>query len=118
MIHDIPSVKVSDITEDIEEGSSAEVTFELIGTPPFTFTYTRSDAKGNAILETHTVTNLEDRRFTIYAAEEGMFQTTYVKDKYCEYPRAGGVSGQRQGAALRITKLCCASDKRRRGRRL
>lgn len=101
VIHDIPSVKVSDITEDIEEGSSAEVTFDLIGTPPFTFTYTRSDASGHAILETHTVTGLEDRRYTIYAAEEGMFQTTYVKDKYCEYPRSG-IAGQHQGAPLRI----------------
>jgi nucleoporin POM152 len=61
VIHPLPMVRISGeeggpIVEDIVEGEQAEIVFYFEGTPPFAFTYTRSDPRTKKVLETHTVT--------------------------------------------------------------
>jgi nucleoporin POM152 len=59
VIHPLPTVRVSQgrtLVEDIVEGEQAEIVFFFEGTPPFAFTYTRSDPTSRKVLETHTVT--------------------------------------------------------------
>ena len=38
IIHEIPSVRISEGTKGIHEGDQAEIHFQFFGTPPFTFT--------------------------------------------------------------------------------
>jgi len=53
--------------------------FTLIGEPPFTFTYQRSEpspkkgGKPGKVLETHTVSRVTTKEYSIYAALEGAF---------------------------------------------
>lgn len=61
-VHALPTVKVSagrHFVEDLREGNQAEIIFDLVGIPPFSFTYQRTetvDTHSNPkILETHTV---------------------------------------------------------------
>lgn len=73
-----PITTVCLITEFLVTGDQAEIVFTLIGTPPFTFTYQRSelrDAKDHRpanVLETHTVSHLTTNSFAISASIEGM----------------------------------------------
>ena len=58
-------------------GDQAEITFTLIGEPPFTFTYQRSELapkKGGIgkVLETHTVSRIYKNEYSIFSALEGM----------------------------------------------
>ena len=58
-------------------GDQAEILFTLSGEPPFTFTYQRSELqtkKNNKplkILETHTVTGVTTKEYSIYSSLEG-----------------------------------------------
>lgn len=62
-------------------GDQAEIIFTLSGEPPFTFTYQRSELqtkKGNKppkILETHTVTGVTTKEYSIYSSLEGVLIT-------------------------------------------
>lgn len=74
-------------------GEQAEIHFELIGDPPFTFTYQRTELasqikRGAAprVLETHTVSGIATRDYSIYSAAEGTWTVTFIQDKYCRYP--------------------------------
>ncbi|ORY79531.1 nucleoporin Pom152 [Protomyces lactucae-debilis] len=88
-IHDIPSVRVSEgktIIESIHEGDQAEIVFHLYGTPPFSLTYTRSVAgKGGRqrVLETHTVSGIQENKYVIRSSVAGTFAATEVHDRYC-----------------------------------
>lgn len=59
-------------------GDQAEILFTLNGEPPFTFTYQRSEFqtkktnKPPKILETHTVTGVTTKEYSIYSSLEGM----------------------------------------------
>jgi nucleoporin POM152 len=65
------------LTAEFCEGDQAEIIFELSGTPPFTFTYQRSEPplrKGGRlgkVLETHTVTGVSANQYSIFTASEG-----------------------------------------------
>lgn len=98
-VHSLPSASVargSNIYQDIHEGKvfgttitkhyltrgtgdQAEVVFSLIGTPPFTFTYQRSEppskkgGKLGKVLETHTVSGVTSNEYSIFTALEGTF---------------------------------------------
>jgi len=82
------------VYEDIHEGDQAEIVFTLLGEPPFTFTYQRSEpspkkgAKPGKVLETHTVSGVSTKEYSIFAALEGTWTVTSIADRYCRYPPA------------------------------
>lgn len=57
--------------------------FTLLGEPPFTFTYQRSEpipkkgGKPGRVLESHTVSRVYSNEYTIYSALEGNFLCLY-----------------------------------------
>lgn len=90
-------------------GDQAEIIFTLVGEPPFTFTYQRSElspkkgGKPGKVLETHTVSRVMTREYSIFSALEGMgfiphsrarlippllgtWTVTSIADRYCRYP--------------------------------
>ena len=93
-------------------GDQAEIIFTLIGEPPFTFTYQRSELapkKGGLgkVLETHTVSRVLTHEYSIFSALEGWYlintfsfnfyltafgysgtwTVTSISDRYCRYPQ-------------------------------
>ena len=101
-VHPLPAAKVGQgnrIFQDIHEGKrvisrcritpahpdsigdQAEIRFTLIGEPPFTFTYQRSELsprKGGSpgkVLETHTVSGVTSMEYSIFSALEGQHRT-------------------------------------------
>ncbi|CAG8445798.1 21903_t:CDS:10 [Dentiscutata erythropus] len=101
IIYDLPTAIVSegkDIISDIREGDKTEIIVNFIGTPPFEFTYTRSELlinekkerKPGRVLETLTVLNIHQYQHSIFTSQQGVFQVTRVKDRYCEYPPSSG----------------------------
>ncbi|KII93596.1 hypothetical protein PLICRDRAFT_49632 [Plicaturopsis crispa FD-325 SS-3] len=96
-VHALPAAKVgkgSRIEQDIHEGDQAEIVFTLIGEPPFTFTYQRSEPSvrkngpPGKVLETHTVSGVTAKQYSIYSALEGTWTVTSISDRYCRYPPA------------------------------
>ncbi|KAF8585137.1 hypothetical protein K439DRAFT_1632955 [Ramaria rubella] len=95
-IHSIPSARVSQgkkFVQDIREGDQAVIHFELIGEPPFTFTYQRTELANNVkrgkvpkVLETHTVSGVNSKDYSIYSAAEGTWTVSFIQDRYCRYP--------------------------------
>ncbi|KAG8930377.1 hypothetical protein FRC02_004294 [Tulasnella sp. 418] len=92
----IPSARVSNgkrVIQDIREGDQAEIVFDLVGTPPFTFTYQRTElpgpgTKGKAlkVMESHTVSGVTTKEYSIFSAQEGTWTVTFISDRYCRYP--------------------------------
>lgn len=74
----------------------AEIEFRFFGTPPFTFTYTRSEIvkKGQKarILEMHSQTS-EDHTYILHASQEGTYEVISIEDRYCSY--AASVNGRK-----------------------
>ncbi|KAF9454153.1 hypothetical protein P691DRAFT_798413 [Macrolepiota fuliginosa MF-IS2] len=94
-VHSLPSAQVGHgkrIIQDIHEGDQAEILFTLIGEPPFTFTYQRSElspkkgGKAGKVLETHTVSRVMTHEYSIFSALEGTWTVTSISDRYCRYP--------------------------------
>ncbi|KAK9449263.1 uncharacterized protein V1518DRAFT_415529 [Limtongia smithiae] len=91
LIHEVPSVKVSEgasRVQDIHEGDRAEIVFRFKGTPPFAFTYTRSERTGGRagrerVVETHTVTEVMEHSYSMFTAVEGVYEAVWVEDRYC-----------------------------------
>ncbi|KAF8461135.1 hypothetical protein BDZ91DRAFT_700023 [Kalaharituber pfeilii] len=90
IIHEIPSVKISEGTKGIHEGDQAEIHFQFFGTPPFTFTYTRSEIprKGGKprIIEQYSQTT-DEFTYSMFASQEGTYEVTSIEDKYCSYSK-------------------------------
>ncbi|KPI44533.1 Nucleoporin [Cyphellophora attinorum] len=103
-IHPYPSVKISHgrtLVSDIHEGGEVEILFEFTGTPPFEFTYTRSEnvgVKGKGagsrakVLETRHDTSSEFSK-RVRASDEGTYEVVAIKDRYCAYARDSQGSG-------------------------
>ncbi|PVU94529.1 hypothetical protein BB559_002969 [Furculomyces boomerangus] len=103
VVHPLPSVKVGggqSVQQSIRQGEQVQVKFELKGEPPFTFTWQRrslapAGSSGHRamgkVLETHTVQDLYDHVYTLSTSMEGVFQVTYIQDKFCHYPNANNV---------------------------
>ncbi|KAJ8099904.1 hypothetical protein POJ06DRAFT_254849 [Lipomyces tetrasporus] len=90
LIHDVPTVKVSEgtsIIQDIHEGDRAEIVFRFSGAPPFALTYTRSEKIGRSsrelVLETHTISDIEEDTYSIYTSMEGVYEAISIEDRYC-----------------------------------
>lgn len=105
VVHGIPSVLVSEgsqVIEGIHEGEHVEIHFQLDGSPPFTFTYIRSEIpkKGAKpkILEMHTQTT-EEYKHTIIASLEGTYEVVSIHDRYCGYasPKAHEFTTKQSG---------------------
>ncbi|EPS40324.1 hypothetical protein H072_5865 [Dactylellina haptotyla CBS 200.50] len=93
-VYGIPSVRVSEgsqVVEGIHEGEHVEIHFQLEGSPPFTFTYIRTEIpkKGQKpkVLEMHTQTT-ENYTHTIIASLEGTYEVISIHDKYCGFAAA------------------------------
>ncbi|KAH9486481.1 Nucleoporin [Psilocybe cubensis] len=103
-VHPLPSAQVGHgkkIFQDIHEGDQAEIVFTLIGEPPFTFTYQRSELpskKGvpGKVLETHTVSRVQTNEYSIFSALEGTWTVTSISDRYCRYPAQPDASVEKQ----------------------
>jgi hypothetical protein len=71
----------------LPKGDQAEIVFTLIGEPPFTFTYQRSElptkkgGKLGKVLETHTVSRVMNHEYSIFSALEGTWTVTSISDK-------------------------------------
>lgn len=96
-IHPYPTVKISHgktLTTDIHEGNEVEIVFEFTGTPPFEFTYTRSEnaksLKGRApkVLETKHDSSRDFIKI-VRASDEGTYEVVSIKDMYCSYAAPG-----------------------------
>lgn len=89
-VHALPSAQVGHgkkIIQDIHEGDQAEILFTLVGEPPFTITYQRSelpDRKGVTpkVLETHTVSRIQGHEYSIFSALEGMSHYPDLTERY------------------------------------
>jgi nucleoporin POM152 len=104
-IHPLPKAKISKGREthvDIHEGSETEILFEFTGTPPFEFTYTRSEnsrkSKKGAVLETKTA-RTNEFSMRVKASEEGTYEVISVRDKWCAVSRATS-NGEKKGQKL------------------
>ncbi|CAG8547526.1 3706_t:CDS:10 [Funneliformis caledonium] len=101
IIYDLPSAFLSEgkeVISDIREGDKTEIIIDFLGEPPFRFTYTRRELlkdgnkrKPGRIIETQTILNVNKHQHSIYTSLEGIFQVTYVGDRYCEYPRSSDI---------------------------
>ncbi|GAA5967177.1 hypothetical protein JCM11641_000463 [Rhodosporidiobolus odoratus] len=94
-IHPLPSARVStgdSYVVDIREGEQTEIVFSFSGTPPFSFTYSRrapqDRSKDRTVLETHTVTGIQDTQYSIFTSQEGTWSVSYIADQFCSYPPA------------------------------
>ncbi|OCT47694.1 Nucleoporin pom152 [Cladophialophora carrionii] len=95
-IHAFPSVEIAQgrtVVSDIHEGGEVDIEFRFTGTPPFEFTYTRSEnpvrgKKGSKprILETRHDTSDEFRKM-IRASDEGIYEVVSIKDRFCSYTK-------------------------------
>ena len=90
-IHPLPTVFVRGGThyiEDLREGNQAEIVFTLQGQPPFSFSIQRTQAVDRVqlptVLESHTVTDIQQSSYSLFTAEEGTWSVTWLRDRYCE----------------------------------
>ncbi|KAK5092233.1 hypothetical protein LTR70_001959 [Exophiala xenobiotica] len=97
MVHPFPTVRLSHgktLTTDIHEGGEVELVFEFTGTPPFEFTYTRSENAKNTkgrpakVLETKSDSSGEFVK-VLRASDEGTYEVVSIKDRYCAYAAPG-----------------------------
>ncbi|KAF9015661.1 hypothetical protein BDQ17DRAFT_1386352 [Cyathus striatus] len=119
-VHPLPSAQVGHgkrIYQDIHEGDQAEIVFTLIGEPPFTFTYQRSElsskkgGKPGKVLETHTVSRVLAHEYSIFSALEGTWTVTSISDRFCRYPPIQpDVSIEKQHSRSTHVAFSCAFD--------
>lgn len=90
IVHPIPSVKISEgttVIQDIHEGDQAEIVFSFDGTPPFSFTYTRSEMVGNPpklkVVETNTVSQVFGHQYSVFTSLQGTYEAIAMEDAYC-----------------------------------
>ncbi|KAI9822860.1 MAG: hypothetical protein M1826_000353 [Phylliscum demangeonii] len=109
IIHPMPTVRISrgrDTSVDIHEGGSADILFEFSGTPPFEFTYIRTELSSHAkdrskstsktnshpskhklrILETKTAVS-HQHALTIRASQEGTYEAIAIRDRFCAFAK-------------------------------
>lgn len=118
-MHPIPRAKVQTGEQLLREGESCPLVDELelipgdepaafgvrfTGTPPFSFTYTRSEStlgSKSRVIETQvsnrrredhdasdaqTITDIMEQEYRITSSLPGDYEVTSVSDKYCRYP--------------------------------
>ena len=89
IIHPIPSVSIREESarQHIHEGDQAELVFHFTGTPPFSFTYTRSEYLGKPPklkpVESHSVANVEGHEYSIFTSTQGTYEVVSMEDAHC-----------------------------------
>lgn len=110
VVHPYPTVRLSHgktLTTDIHEGGAVELVFEFTGTPPFEFTYTRSEnaksVKGRQpkVLET-TSDSSADFVKVVRASDEGTYEVVSIKDAYCAYAAPGLAKMKSEGGKQKL----------------
>ncbi|RMZ82309.1 hypothetical protein DV738_g1819, partial [Chaetothyriales sp. CBS 135597] len=97
-IHAYPSVEIGHgdtVISDIHAGGEVDMVFHFTGTPPFEFTYTRSEtvARGvGRVLETRSERSDEFTK-VVRASDEGTYEVVAIKDRYCAYAKPGWAAG-------------------------
>ncbi|KAJ3287607.1 hypothetical protein HDU79_005558 [Rhizoclosmatium sp. JEL0117] len=105
-VYNLPTAIVDggeDRIEDIREGDETVIGIDFLGTPPFSFTYSRldlsqasgskSNKKASMSEESFTITNVETHHYDITTSQEGLFRVTAVYDKFCGFPRVPQAMG-------------------------
>lgn len=90
VVHPLPRARIQDGVDHLREGDRPAVfSVKLTGTPPFTFSYTRSEVHGGRprVVETQTITDIWTDTYDISSSAPGDYTVTSVSDKYCRYPR-------------------------------
>lgn len=85
IVHELPSVKSIGDRFDIHEGDQTELQFKFTGTPPFSFTYTRSEIdRGRVVaVESHSVTDVYDWDYSVLVSAQGEYNVVALQDAYC-----------------------------------
>ena len=107
VIHELPSVQVyggRHYVESLHEGNQAEIVFHLRGEPPFAFTYQRTEPADThhvpRVLETHTVSGVQERKYSIRTTQEGTWSVVWLQDRWCQVSlgQASGPAAWPEGA--------------------
>ncbi|KAK5263785.1 hypothetical protein LTR99_010870 [Exophiala xenobiotica] len=113
IIHPYPTVEMGrgkTLVSDIHEGGEVDISFSFTGTPPFEFTYIRSENPKKS--SRHAPKVLETRHDTcdefskvIRASDEGVYEVVSIKDRYCSYtkPSHKNAGGAGSGGQKRLT---------------
>jgi nucleoporin POM152 len=91
-VHPLPSVRIDEGVDQLREGDQPAVfAVHFRGTPPFTFSYTRSELVNGRprVVETQTVTDIWADSYSISSSAPGDYEVTSVADKFCRYPPLG-----------------------------
>ncbi|CEH17446.1 hypothetical protein CBOM_03487 [Ceraceosorus bombacis] len=107
VVHALPKIRISQgrhYIQDLPEGNQAEINFHLEGEPPFSFTYSRTEPIDRnprpRVLETHTVTNVQQTTYTLRTSQEGTWSVSWLQDKHCTVSLSMDSSrGKGKGAA-------------------
>ncbi|ANB14219.1 Pom152p [Sugiyamaella lignohabitans] len=89
IIRPIPSVRIREeiSRQDIHEGDQAELIFSFTGTPPYSFTYTRSELVGRpaklTVVESHSVSDVNSSEYSIFTSTQGTYEVVALEDAYC-----------------------------------
>ncbi|KAJ9063680.1 hypothetical protein DSO57_1038387 [Entomophthora muscae] len=89
VIHPLPGALIAggaDQFVHIHDGEHKDVVVDLIGTPPFQFTYTRRSVATHELLETLTVYSVPTNMHQLDISLEGIFEIVAVRDQFCQYP--------------------------------
>lgn len=110
IVHPYPTVRLSHgktLTTDIHEGGAVELVFEFTGTPPFDFTYTRSEnaksvrGRQPKVLETTSDTSADFVK-VVRASDEGTYEVVSIKDAYCAYAAPGLAKMRSEGGKQKL----------------
>ncbi|KAJ3044710.1 hypothetical protein HDV00_001114 [Rhizophlyctis rosea] len=102
LVRELPKAFVdegTDYIDEIREGDNSEWSVRFEGTPPFSFTWSRTSLEADGKQrkksrqhldpeEAQTVTDIENFTYRLTTSQEGLFRVISVHDKYCGYPRA------------------------------
>ena len=83
-VKNLPSAIVDggeDLIEDIREGEESVMLVEFKGTPPFSISWSRSEADDDRQMESFSASNIETFKYSISTQQEGIFIVTSVSDQ-------------------------------------
>ncbi|BEJ16915.1 hypothetical protein CspHIS471_0603160 [Cutaneotrichosporon sp. HIS471] len=89
-VHPLPEAHIETGINHLHEGDRPALFYvRLTGTPPFTFSYTRSEVHSGRprVVETQTITDIWTDTYFISSSAPGDYTVTSVSDKYCRFPR-------------------------------
>jgi len=85
-VHEMPSARINEGVDNIHEGDQAKILFQLDGTPPWTFTY--SKRLHGKVVDTTTITRVYDAQYELLVSSEGTYEVISVEDQFCRFPKS------------------------------